>query len=88
MKHIKPLKEFFFFNQPELLKKKFNSPTSPSLPFKRDLTDDESEIMLKAFPTHSFSNIDSEGRILLGGGMGDEALFYITEDDLEELKKK
>jgi len=98
MKHIKLFEEFGFddeFDEDEAAqyddyhsiekfpKKEFDKPTEPKKPYKRSLTDKESEFMRNAFPNHSFTlDIDADGFIILGGGEGPLGKFYITEDDL------
>lgn len=65
----------------------FNTPTRPTLPYVRKLNEQEVKVMFKHFPHYSFSHVDSNNRILLGGGEGDIAMSYITEDFLNSLVK-
>lgn len=70
----------------ELLKKSFGKFTEPSLPFKRELTKEETMLMYKYFKNHSWSDIDANSNILLGGGESSKGIYYITEKDLNFLK--
>ena len=67
------------------LRKKFQNFTYPTLPFKRELTDSESEAMYLHFRGHSWSDIDANGNIILGGGESAAGKYYITEQDLASL---
>ena len=69
----------------ESIRKKFNTFTEPVKPFKRDFTKNERNLMYKHFKNHSLSNIDSTGKIVLGGGEDSAGLYYITEGDLKLL---
>lgn len=83
MKYLK-LFEGFLSESTEAMQlvKTFETPRVPEEPMKRDLTDDEKEAMRMHFPMYSWSNIDSNGNIVLGGGTNGRGKFYITEDDL------
>lgn len=70
----------------ELLRKEFATPQFPKKPIKRELTDEEIKIMYKHFNNHSWSNIDADGKIILGGGEEDCGSYYITEEDLKQLQ--
>lgn len=70
----------------QTLIKSFNQITFPQLPFKRELNEEEKKIMYTHFQNHSFSNIDKNGVIVLGGGEADCGRYYITEKDLVGLK--
>lgn len=67
------------------IKKKFNKITEPKEPFKRDFTQEETKTLFKCFPMHSWSKIDADGNIVLGGGQDSRGMYYITEDDLKKL---
>lgn len=71
--------------QGEAIRKSLAVFTAPTKPFKRSLTAEETAKMYKHFRNHSWSNIDAEGRIILGGGEHEEGKFYILEGDLELL---
>ncbi len=68
--------------------KTFTEPTYPAQPFKREFTEAESTAMRTNFPQFSWSNIDANGIIVLGGGKESRGLYYITEDDLLSLVNK
>ena len=93
MKNIKLYEEFlsehYGENTPGMkMRKTFNKPTEPKEPFKRDFTAEERKAMHDNFPLHSWSKIDSDGKIVLGGGEESRGKFYITEDDLKKLTSK
>jgi len=67
------------------LVKQFDKPTLPKEPIKRDLTEEETEAMNMHFPMYSWSKIDADGNIVLGGGIEARGKFYITEDDLKKV---
>jgi len=67
------------------LRKEFNQITEPKLPFKRKLTAEELKILYLHFGGHSWSHIDADGLIVLGGGEYSAGKFYITEEDLNSL---
>ena len=69
------------------LVKKFDTPTYPVEPFKRKFTEEETKAMHKHFPMYSWSKIDAEGKIVLGGGEEARGKVYITEEDLKKLLK-
>lgn len=69
----------------ESLVKSFGKITSPILPLKRKLTYEEICLLNKHLCIYSWSNVDNNGHILLGNGKDEEAMFYITEDDLKKL---
>jgi hypothetical protein len=64
------------------MKHKFNKPTLPVEPFKRNLTIKEQNKLRIVFPEHSYSNVDKTDKILLGNGISQEVIFYITEKEL------
>lgn len=67
--------------------KEFKSWELPLKPKLRNLTEDEEMKMRKHFIKYSFSTIiDSRGFIILGNGTDEGGRFYITEDDLNNLK--
>lgn len=73
----------------DAIKKKFElRPAYPVPPFKRDFTKEESKALHVFFPLHSWSNIDADGRIVLGGGEEARGWYYITEEDLAKLVQK
>ena len=97
MKHIKLFEEFGFddeFDDDEAAeyddyhstekypKREFDEPTEPKEPFKRKLTDEENKFMFRQFPEHSWSMVDADGFIILGGGESSMGVYYITEEDL------
>lgn len=65
--------------------KTFPAPQHPKDPIKRELTEEENEAMRMHFPVYSWSNIDADGNIVLGGGTSDKGKFYITEEDLKKV---
>ena len=65
--------------------KQFEKPTNPVMPFKRDFTAEETKAMHQHFPMYSWSKIDAEGKIVLGGGEEARGSVYITEEDLKKL---
>jgi len=67
------------------LVKKFTQPTFPVEPFKRKLTDVETKAMHIEYPMYSWSDVDAEGKIVLGGGMEARGKFYIEEADLKKV---
>lgn len=69
----------------ESVKKSFGEFTKPAEPFKRELTQEENNKMYKHFSNHSWSSIDANGNIILGGGEDSAGMYYITEDDLNDL---
>lgn len=69
----------------ESLKKSTGNIIFPTLPFKRSFTKEEREKMFIHFKNHSWSDIDSKGMIILGGGEESCGLYYITEKDLNRL---
>jgi hypothetical protein len=82
---MKKLKTFESFSNQNLVKE-YGKVTQPSKPYKRELTEEENEIMDKNFPEYSWSSyIDSNGHIVLGNGMDHGGYYYITEDDLNSL---
>ena len=88
MKYLKSFKEINesyepWLGQPEKYpKREFDKPTDPVEPFKRGLRDEETKFMLRHFYNHSWSHIDANGYIVLGGGEEGTGKFYITEEDL------
>jgi len=85
MKHIKLFEEFSahsFRGSKKYPKREFEKITEPKEPFKRDLTKKERDFMYKYFADHSWSNVDADGYIVLGGGEEGPGKFYITEEDL------
>jgi hypothetical protein len=69
------------------LMKKLDKPKWESeVQIKRTLTDKEAYTMRKNYPLHSWTQVDTNGLVLLGGGLF-PALYYITEYDLEILTK-
>ena len=88
MKHVKIFENFRNTKFGEELIKSFDTWTQPEEPFKRKLTSDENELMLRHFQNHSWSSyIDAKGRIILGGGEEEGGRFYITENDLKKLQQ-
>lgn len=72
----------------KVTKREYDEVTEPKKPMGRKLTDEESKVMHKNFKNHSWTmKVDANGHILLGGGEGNKAKFYITEKDLEKLVK-
>lgn len=67
------------------LVKSFEKRTFPSLPLKRKLTYEEICLLNKHLSIYSWSNIDRNGNILLGNGNDEDAMYYITEEDLKKL---
>ena len=68
------------------IKRKFETWHSPVEPFKREFNEIEEKALRANFEvTHSWSNIDAEGNIILGGGEYAEGMYYITETDLSQL---
>lgn len=65
-----------------LLRKNFTKSQSPKEPFKREFTYEERKFMYTNFKNHSWSKIDADGLIILGGGMEEAGMYYITERDL------
>ncbi len=59
----------------------------PEMPFKRNLTDDEKKKMYLHFKNHSWSNVDANNRIILGGGEDACGKFWIDADDLSKLPR-
>lgn len=86
MKHVK-LFEAFLLESTEAMNlvRTFDTPRVPDEPIKRELTDEEQEAMNMHFPMYSWSPIDANGNIVLGGGMSARGKFYITEDDLKKV---
>lgn len=78
-----------FTNSPagSRLIKTFSKVEYPKLPYKRDLTEEENKVMYKNFLNHSWSAIDANGNIVLGGGESAAGMYYITEQDLRYLVK-
>jgi hypothetical protein len=75
-----------FFSLGDFIKKDAEKFIAPAYPIKRELTEDENNAMIRYFVySHSWSHIDAEGRIILGGGEDEEGRYYITEEDLKEL---
>lgn len=69
--------------------KQFPVVTEPKLPFKRELTANESNIMRKYF-IYDFSwtnGIDQNGNIILGRGEDSGGIYYLTEDFFEKLNE-
>lgn len=64
--------------------REFDEPTAPAKPYRRKLSDDERRFLWRFFANFSWSDVDAEGRILLGNGMEEIAKYYITEDDLRK----
>lgn len=85
MNHIKLFEEFNWNKKIPDMVKTSTSIKCPIEPFKRNFTDDEREAMYKYFPMFSWSKIDSNGEIILGGGEEACGKYYITEDDLLKL---
>lgn len=69
----------------ELCKKSYERFHEPVEPFKRDFTKEERLKLFHHFQNHSFSKIDANGHIILGGGEESAGKFYITEEDLKQL---
>lgn len=69
-------------------KKEFGKFTKPEEPFKRKLTNDEIKFMFRNFKNHSWSAIDANGNIVLGGGASPMGKYYITEEDLDKFMKE
>ena len=49
------------------------------------LTEEQKEKLQSYFSEHSFSKIDANGRIILGGGEEPDGKFYTTPEILEQL---
>lgn len=82
MKHIKLFEEFLDPTVKQFRKREFDKFEAPIEPIKRKLSKEETKFMFRHFPEHSWSDVDAEGRIILGGGESPMGKFYITEDDL------
>ncbi len=67
------------------LRKSFSVFTEPILPFKRKLSEDETQKMYRHFADHSWSHVDATGKIILGGGEDSAGMYYINENDLTHL---
>lgn len=67
------------------IRKEFSEITLPKLPIKRQLTDEENRKMIRHFQNHSWSHIDANNQIILGGGEDERGKYYITEEDLNQL---
>jgi hypothetical protein len=89
MKHVKLYENFNKFDRVEdeahhkeiYPKLKFDEITIPLEPLE-PLSDVQRDFLYRNYPTHSFSNIDVQGRIILGGGHSRGGMYYITENDL------
>ena len=89
MKHLKIFEEFHInLHREKYPKKEFDKFTLPIEPYKRKLTDEETKFLFKNFLNHSWSNVDAEGRIILGGGNSHAGKFYITEDDIAKFMEE
>lgn len=86
MKYLK-LFEGFLLESTEAMKlvKTFDKPMMPKEPYKRDLTKEENDAMMMHYPMYSWSQIDANGNIVLGGGTEGRGKFYITEEDLKKV---
>lgn len=75
------------FNSPigNSIRKEFHQFTKPKLPFKRKFTKEERKILYSHFGGHSWSDIDANWLIVLGGGEDSGGKYYITEEDLASL---
>lgn len=72
--------------QGQALIKNFDRWTMPVAPHKRKLTEKENDLMYKHFLDHSWSSyVDATGKIVLGNGIDEGGMFYITEEDLKTL---
>lgn len=69
-------------------KRSFSEITSPKKPYKRELTSEETEFMVRNFKTYSWSDIDAEGRIILSVGSSNKGKYYITEEDLAKFMEE
>jgi hypothetical protein len=68
------------------IKQEYHIYTRPADIRKREFTVDECDAMFYNFhDTHSWSYINPNGHIILGGGESEGGNFYITEKDLYQL---
>lgn len=66
--------------------KQFPQWSYPVSPLQRKLSEDEERKLTNNFPQHSFHRyVDKEGNIILGNGIDEGGMFYITETDLNSL---
>lgn len=68
-----------------VLRKQSAKLISPKEPFKRKLTPEEKRKMNYFFKFHSYSAVDADNRIILGGGEEARGMYWITPEDLEKL---
>lgn len=85
MRYIKTF-ELFSGSIGDTIKRKFDEPTEPNLPFKRKLTQEENNKMLVHFKKVFWTDVDSDNKIIILENKNDKkGIYYLTVDDINKL---